>query len=87
MYWLKNNLIFVTSSHKDMRSIGPLRDGGEPPKRRRWRMKRGGEVKKQGAMRSASSKQGDYVSEGQVDCEQSEQDGCGDIYTHPLPLE
>ena len=38
--------------------------GGEPPKRRQWRMKRGGEVKKQGAMRSASSKQGDYVSEG-----------------------
>ena len=30
------------------------------------------EVKKQGSMRSASSKQGDYVSEGQVDCERSE---------------
>jgi hypothetical protein len=29
-------------------------------------MKRGGEVKKQGAMRSAPSEQGDYVSEGRV---------------------
>ena len=38
---------------------------GEAPKRRLWRMKRGAEVKKQGAMRSAPSKQCDYVSEGE----------------------
>ena len=41
-------------------------NGGEPPKRRQWRMKRGGEVKKQGAMRCAPSKQCDYVSEGRA---------------------
>ena len=39
---------------------------GEPPKRRRWRMQRGGEVKKQGESRSASSERGDYVSEGRA---------------------
>ncbi len=39
---------------------------GEPPKRRRWRIQRGGEVKKQGESRSASSERGDYVSEGRA---------------------
>ena len=34
---------------------------GEPPKRRRWRKQRGGEVKKQGAMRSAPSEQCDIL--------------------------
>ena len=49
-------------------------NGGEPPKRRQWRMKRGGEVKKQGESRSASSERGDYVSEGVV----PRRGGCGD---------
>ena len=59
-------------------AIALSENGGEPPKRRQWRMKRGGEVKKQGESRSASSERGDYVSEGAVDCECNEQDGCGD---------
>ena len=41
-----------------------FRNGVEPPKRALWAMKRGGEMKKQGVSRSASSKRGDYVSEG-----------------------
>ena len=43
----------------------PLAQLGEPPKRRRWRMQRGGEVKKHRVMRSGSE-QYDNVSEGRA---------------------
>lgn len=39
---------------------------GESPKRVRWTIQRGDEVKKQGELRSTASEQGDHVSEGQV---------------------
>ena len=56
---------FLTKSVKKSASGGYIW-GGESPKRRRWRMKRGDEVNKQGELRRAPSEQGDHVCEGET---------------------
>ena len=59
-------IITLCSVFRVRKQYAPLAQLGEPPKRCLWQMKRGGEVKKQGAMRCAPSKQCDYVSEGRA---------------------
>ena len=72
------NILLVFLSQDKEPSLALSENGGEPPKRRLWRMKRGGEVKKQGESRSASSERGDYVSEGVV----PQRGGYGDMREH-----